>query len=260
MSAASAFAEERAAIRAKLQGIGSELERLLEQARNPDSPAHAELSVRTSYRHMQFIARQAKHLQQIREPEPHATHPTRERANQTADRPHTNVVYKDGQPDAVIHRWLWPVEQARRRWLLSADQVSAAARFRRAFLDSQRMPSPTLYSDAPPSNPTNRNGLTPANMLRQARALALAGGEAGFVWKRLEDELRAIAWALILEEPFPGKSSPMGLVEMGRGLARIETDRDARWFVYGSLRITCERLVSIYRIFDSQPSRQRGLA
>ncbi len=257
----SAFQADRAEVRARLEAIGRDLQAIVEDAKTPGTAAHAELSVRASSRLAEFIGRRAVDLKHIRAGEPHHTHPTRERADKTEDKVRVETVYANGRPDAVLHRWLWPVEQAWRRHVLTSDQAQAAQRFRRAFNDSQRMPSPTIYSDEPrgKSDPTNRNGLTPQNMVRQARALALAGGEAGFIWKRLEDELRAVAWALILEEPFPGNASPMSVIGLGRAIANIDTDRDARWFMFGELRLVCERLVSIYRIFDSQqPQRPRS--
>jgi hypothetical protein len=250
----SAFQQAREEVRGRLEDIAGELEKVINSARDPHSAAHAELSVRAAWRIADGIARKAGALKEVRAGEPDASHPTRERAAKTDEEPRRDVIYDDGVAKAISHRWLWPVEQAWRRHILTAEECRAAKRFRDAFNDAQRMPSPTLYNDEPRGapDPTNRNGLTPANAFRQSKALALAGGEAGFIWRRIEAEFRAVAWGLILEEPFPGKDLPPSVVAFGRDTAHTETDRDARWFAYGELKLTCVRLATIYRQFDLQ--------
>lgn len=241
--------EER---RARMVALAQELEKFFNEAKTKDSPMHRELSVRAGKRMAEDIFRKARALATVAAPPRYHTAPTPERDAHAGEAAKLTVMYEANKPQAVNHRWLWPVEQARRQGFLDVGEMVAADRFRRAFHDQQRMPRPTTYSDEPraQSDPTNRNGLTPANINRQARQLALAGGECGYVWSRLEPEFRAVVWGLILEEPFPSGGAPLSLVAFGREVTKSQTEAHCRWFAFGQIKMACVRIRTLLHQLD----------
>lgn len=237
--------------REKLVTMAREVERYLQEAKDKNSPLAKELAVRAGKRTVDDLFRKVRALATVADPPRYHTQPTQERENHAGEAAKATVIYHDNKAQSVNHRWLWPVEQARRLGFLSPSMIMAAVRFRDAFNDQQRMPGPT-YSDEPRvhSDPTKRNGLTAANLYRQSQQLALAGGECGWVWKRLEPEFQAVVWGLILEEPFPNGGAPLSVVMFGQEISGSRTEAHGRWFAYGLLRSTTTRLATLFNAFD----------
>lgn len=253
----SPIADARAAVREKLDAIGRELEKLVADARKPGTPEHAELSVRASSRLADGISRRAEELKHIRAPDPYHGAPTRERIRQAGEDPRVDVVYTAGEPAGVNHRWIWPVEKAQRQHQLEPAHYLAAARFRNAF-DAQRRPGTMGYGDdRRPTDPATRMPITAADAFRQDDGLQLSGRELGFVWARLEPDLKAVVWVLVLEEPLPGQAQALTSVQFGKLAGRTASDDLARWFAFGELKITLVRLASIYKQFDMAVQKEQ---
>jgi len=146
-----------------------------------------------------------------------------------------------------------------RRHPLTVHQVHARARLRRAFEDSRFQPATPSYGELAP----RRRGLvTPRNEMRLARQsernhergtdlkARLAGEEFSFVAARLEEELKAIAWVLILEEKLTGEDVALSAVEFGKRLGGMRSEDHARWYALGALKVVAARLTSIYRHWE----------
>lgn len=253
--------EQRVIARERLTRLAQEIEQTRKDAK-PGTALHAELSVRTGQRAANTIFRMARSLAQVTTPNPDMTHPTRERVDQAGEDPQRTVARENGHATGVKHRWVWPVEQLRREWLLKPHEVIAAKRFRDAVFDQARMPRATTWDDdRARGDPAKRDGLTPGNHRRQQLGLALAGGEAGYVWKNLQgDRQRGAAWSLILEEAYPGHAAALGFVELGRALGGGATDAHCRWLAKGMLVLTCERLAELFLELDRKAQHDKETA
>lgn len=252
--------EQRAIARERLTRLAQELEQTRKDAK-PGTALYAELSVRAGQRATSAIFRMARSLSQVTSPSPDMTHPTRERVDQAGEDPQKRAAMQGGAATGVKHRWVWPVEQLRREWLLKPHELIAAKRFRDAVFDTNRMPRATSFDDdRARGDPSRRDGLTPANHRRQELGLALAGGEAGFVWKNLQgDRQRGAAWSLILEETYPGHDAPLSFVGFGRALGGGTTDAHCRWLAKGMLVLTCERIAELFLELDRKAQHTKEL-
>jgi hypothetical protein len=235
------FKERREFERQRIAKVGAALEKLIADAK-PGSPLHRELSVRTGRRLVDSVFRRAKKLTQVTEPEPWMSAPTRERVDQAGEEPLKRVVWAtEGEAQGLIHRWGSPVQRAHARQVLAPEEYLAAARFRRAFLDSSRDAPTTGYGEES-DKPNWRNPLT--------RREAEASWEFQWVWERLEPRMRSEAWILILEKPLAGQTQPLSVVEFGKQVGKTECEKHARGFTYGSLFTLLIRLAGLYRLFD----------
>jgi hypothetical protein len=251
----SPFQEQREAIRTRLEGIGQELERIIAEAKKPGTPAHAELSIRASSRLADGIGRRAEELKDIRAPEPWVTAPTRERVRQAGEEPRRDVVYVAGAAQDVSHRFTWPVDRLHQLHIVDPDTYMSASRLYRAY---NRLPRPLTgrYGD--------ERGGDPANKLMLTEPQETALREVEYIWRatRSTPFWRWIK-ALVLLEPEPGSSRPMGLVDFGRQQGKTNSEQLARWFAHGFLDACCILLVELYRTFDARlqaEAKERQLA
>lgn len=234
----------RQEFREELAKVGRQLDGWLKAARIPETPQARELAVREGQRAVGHLAAKVRKLAEVGEPEPWITAPTRERSAKAGGPPAREVVSDaEGKPAGVNFRWHWPVEAAHRRHITTARQYMGAARVRRAFFDAGGRPSVALWGDeGRASDPARRTPMTP----RQQKAHR----EFFEVWRRLEPELQAVVWVLVLEQPLPGDAEALTVADFGRRISRSSTEEHARWFAWGALKMTLVRLSTIYAILD----------
>jgi len=241
---------KREAFQKLITGMGKELEAVLKRVKEPGTPEQRELATRDGRRLLKSLSKRVRALSEAGEPEPWSTHPTRERVAAAGQAPEKTIVLgADGKPEAISHRWHWPVQALHNRHITDARQYMAAARLRRAFKDAGGSKGVMNYGDSGrATNPAERTPITP----EQERALK----EFFSVWKYLERELQAMVWVLILEQPLPGDTHPLSVVEFGKRVGRSNTEEHARWFAFGALKIACIRLSSIYHRADIARGRE----
>ena len=257
----SSFTQAREQFAGSMVAACRQIEAWLARAEIPGTPEHAELSVRKGKRNVDMLAKVALRLRNAHAPEPWITAPTPERAAKSVIDPEADEVGKTIV--GVRHRVTWPVEQMRRRALLEVPQIMAGARFRRAYEDSRPSPGTSNYTGVfGASDPRGKLPIPKGEIARQRRwngpgHSPLAGEEFTFCWERLEPDLRATAWVLVLEEPLPNEAHALSPAEFGRRITNMRSEEFARAFVLGMLRVTLVRLDTIYGHWNKAQRERR---
>lgn len=235
----------------RLSRIGKLIEQTYFRAITPGTPEHAELSVRRSMRIAEDIARKARKLKEIREPDKHYGGPTKEREQQAGEGPHQSVVYAGEVAIGINHRWQWPVSRAWQKHKLRPHHVVALNRFRTMF-DANKNATTIQYGDrGAPSDPTKRNALTAKDQQRQTDGKPLASTEFEYIRKRLEPEFFLVIWVLVLERALPSMDCALSPVSFGRQYLDATTDQNARDACDQALKWLAVRLCTIYKVFDA---------
>lgn len=242
---------KREALRKELQELHAYLERVRDNARKEGTPEEREFRVRAGRRALDGIQRRLDELKRIGEPEPWVTAPTRQRVDQAGEAPHTTVTRTEGQPDGVVHRWLSPVETLHRRYLAAPEEVVAGSRLNAAFHKLGTQLGAIDYNSA-------MRASDPARRLPLAEEQEGAWGEFLYVMKRLTERERMIAWALVLQAPFPGEPEPLKAHQFVQKVWDIRGTTDARNIGYGLLMSVLDRLVGIYRRFDYERAQNNA--
>ena len=221
---------------------------------NPDSPEAKAIKPRAGRRMVERLWKRLDKIRQHGEPTPHHTAPTREREAASGERMAQTVVYDGaGQAMAISHRVVWPVQRLHNLHITNARQYHAAARFRVADDRRDGPAGVASYGDGGrASDPSRRMPITPDQ--------EVALKEFMFVWKRLEDELRTLAWIMILQRPLPGAVEPLSVVEVGKRFGNTENEASARWFAQGMLKLLLVRMSSIYAIYDNHRAKEQEQA
>ena len=245
--------EQRAEFLDWLEATSKRLEVTSERLKDPATPEAKQLGVRAGRRMVDKLWKKLDAIRQFGEPPRHYSAPTREREHAAGEEPTKAVVYDAGQASAVSHRFVWPVQRLHSLHITNARQYHAAARFRAADDRRGDRPSTASYGDGGgASDPSRRLPISPDE--------EIAGREFRFVWARLEDELKALAWILILQRPLPGEVEPLSIVEVGKRYGATANETHARWFAHGMLKVLCIRLSSIYAIHDNQRAKEQEQA
>jgi len=236
---------DRELIRQRLEAAGRELDQILSAARDPKSAARAELSVRAGWRLVDKIARSADELATIRPGE----RPAPSQLMRQADEEPSQSV---SLAPALGHKFEWPIRSLHAKHLCKPDEFMAAAHFRNAYYTMTARPATNRYADERVTFTQRKPDQVNADQLR-------AQAEFSFIWRRLEDELKTLAWVLILQQPLPNDDEPLSPTELGKRMGKLSGDREARWYAFGMMRITLVRVASVYRILDAHKREQRKL-
>lgn len=246
--------DQRAAFFTQLENAARWIDDVIGRAKDPNTPEAKQLAVRAGRRALEKLHKKARELAQVIEPERHFTAPTRQREEAAGEALSKTVVYDGaGQATAISHRLVWPVQRMHSLHITNARQYHAAARFLLADQHRGGNAGTASYGDGGrASDPSRKLPITPD----QERAER----EFRFVWARLEDEFKALAWILILQRPLQGAVEPMTIVEVGKKFGNTTNEAHARWFAYGMMKILLVRLSSIYAIYDNHRAKEQEQA
>lgn len=246
--------DQRAAVFSQLEAMGKWLEDFIVRAKDPSTPEGKQIGVRAGRRALERLYKRSREAVQIIEPEPHHTAPTRQRQEAAGEAISKTVVYDGaGQATAISHRIVWPVKRMHELHITNARQYHAAARFLLADQHRGGTAGTASYGDSGrASDPSRKLPITPEQ--------EKAEREFRFVWARLEDEFKALAWILILQRPLQGSVEPLTVVEVGKKFGNTTNEAHARWFAYGMMKILLVRLSSIYAIYDNHRAKEQEQA
>jgi hypothetical protein len=245
--------EQRAEFLDWLEATTKRIEATAERLKDPSTAEAKQLGVRAGRRMVDKLWKKLDALRQHGEPPRHYSAPTREREHAAGEGPSKELVYEGGQAAAVSHRFVWPVQRLHSLHITNARQYHAAARFRAADDRRGGNAGTASYGDGGrAADPTRKLPITPEQ--------EIAAAEFRFVWTRLEDELKALAWILILQRPLPGDVEPLSIVEVGKRYGSTNNEAHARWFAHGMLKVLCIRLSTIYAIHDNHRAKEQEQA
>lgn len=246
--------DQRAAFFGQLEAMGKWLEEVIVRAKDPSTPEAKQLGVRAGRRALEKVYKRSREIAQVFEPEPHYTAPTRQRAEAAGEALSQTVVYDGaGQATSISRRIVWPVQRMHSLHITNARQYHAAARFLLADQKRGGNAGTASYGDGGrASDPSRKLPIMPDQ--------EIAEREFRFVWARLEDEFKALAWILILQRPLQGAVEPLSIVEVGKKFGATTNEAHARWFAYGMMKILLVRLSSIYAIYDNQRAKEQEQA
>jgi len=246
--------EKRASFLSELEEAAKWAEEVIGRVKDPSTPEAKQLAVRAGRRALERVQRMYRNLQNAIEPERHVTAPTRQREEAAGEALSKTVVYDGaGQATAISHRLVWPVQRMHSLHITNARQYHAAARFLLADQRRGGNAGTASYGDGGrASDPSRKLPITPDQ--------ELAEREFRFVWARLEDEFKALAWILILQRPLQGSVEALTVVEVGKKFGNTTNEAHARWFAYGMMKILLVRLSSIYAIHDNQRAKEQEQA
>lgn len=250
-------AQAREAFAAGMTGFLHQLDAWLARVQIPGTPERAELSVRKGKRLAAALAKRAATFAQALDPEPWITAPTRERAAKGIIVPEV-ILDHAGNATGIRHRVQWPVQMMQQRASVTPRHILAGAWLRSAWDASRNVPATSNYSGVfAASNPTGRLPTTRGEIARQRGwegpgHAPMAGEAVNFAWARLEDDLRATLWVLVLQEPLPSHSHTLSVVEFGRIMGKVRSEEAARNYALGMLHMGLSRLATIRQHWETR--------
>ena len=245
--------DRREQIRTELYGYAKQLEVLVSRAKESGSAEQRELTVRVGKRALEAIERQLKQLKEVGSPAPWPTAPTPERTAQAGEQPVRQITMNEGQPEGILHRWLWPVETLHRKWLATPEELIAGQRLNQAFARLGKNPGTMDYDGA-------MRAVDPARRLPMTREQQGAWAEFEFVMRRLTDKERRLAWVLVIQEPLPGEAEALKPQVFVQRFWHVAGNSDARHIGYGMLMCLIDRLHQIYKRFDFEQADAKAEA